>query len=340
MTTIAIVTCSIVAVIAIIIFLFALMSGALFKTELVKVPNLLGEYYYSGMSYADLSIKVEYSYNDYYANGVIFDQTPSGNEEVAKGTQLKLSVSMGSEPDVKYMENLRGQKEEDALSFLRAQGMLSLSYEEYNSDYEAGRVIRTDPEAGAPLTDGQTIKVYVSKGAFVEKSRVPNLVGMSLEDALEQLEAMGFTNHKVTYVESDENAGKVVEQSVEKFTEVDVTTLIELKVSQGPKESGAKPTAESSEETTAATTAETTQPTTQDPPAPVEVTRNVTISIAAQETDASVSLYSGNDMVAGPVAVKAGDTSCTVTLTASGTRQYEVYIDGVSSGYITVNFDE
>ena len=258
MTTIAIVSCSIVAVIAIVIFLIALMSGALFTTEMVKVPDLLGQMYYSGMAYEDLIIKAEHSYNDQYGKGIIFEQTPSGNIEVVKGTVIKVSVSMGAEPDVKYMENLRGQKEEDARSFLVGQGMNPLSFTEYNEEYEAGRVIRTDPEAGDPLTDGQTVKIYVSLGPKIETAKMPSLVGMNLRDALEQLDALKLTNYRYEYVDSDREEDEVVSQSVNKFTEVDITTEIVLKVSRGP------------EETTQETTKETTAPTTEPEKNPTE----------------------------------------------------------------------
>ena len=278
MTTIAIVSCSIVAVIAIAIFLIALMSGALFRTEMVVVPDLLGDMYYSGMTYDDLIIKAEHSYNEQYANGIIFEQTPAGNIEVVKGTVIKVSVSMGAEPDVKYMETLRGQKEEDARSFLIGQGMNPLSFAEYNDEYEEGRVIRTDPEAGQPLSDGQTVKIYVSKGPLVKTAKMPLLVGMNLRDALEQLDELGLTNYSFDYVDSDREKDEVIGQSVTKFTEVDITTAIVLTVSKGPEETTretaeptTKPTeptestAPSEEETTEPPSEETTEPPTDDP---------------------------------------------------------------------------
>jgi beta-lactam-binding protein with PASTA domain len=174
---------------------------------------------------------------------------------VVKGTVIKVSVSMGPEPDIKYMETLRGQKEEDARSFLIGQGMNPLSFSEYNDEYEEGRVIRTDPEAGQPLSDGQTVKIYVSKGPMVEMAKMPSLVGMSLRDALEQLDALGLTNYRFEYVDSEREKDEVINQSVTKFADVDVKTEIVLTVSKGPEET----TRETTEPTTKPT--ETTEPT-------------------------------------------------------------------------------
>ena len=347
MTTIAIVTCSLVAVIAIIIFLIALMSGALFKTELVTVPDLLGDMYYSGMSYDDLIIKAEHSYNDNYASGIIFYQTPSGGDEVAKGTVVKVSVSMGAEPDVKYMENLKGQKDEDARSFLIGQGMNPLSYTEYNDEFEAGRVIRTDPEAGTPLTDGQTVKIFVSSGPLVVTAKMPNLVGMDLKDALEQLEALGLNNYRCEYVKSDVDADEVISQSVKKYTEVDVTTEIVLKISKGPEETteestkATEETTEPTEETTQATEESTqaTEESTEDTTAAQENSKSVNISLPSSDSACTVSLYCDGQLAAGPFAVDAGVTSYAVTLSGSGSKTYEIRIDGVTYGYIDVVFN-
>ncbi len=58
--------------------------------------------------------------------------------------------------------------------------------EEYSDDVEEGKVIRTDPEAGAELEKGATLTVYISKGQKQkddnEKRSVPGLLGMT-EDA-------------------------------------------------------------------------------------------------------------------------------------------------------------
>ena len=351
MTTIAIVSCSLVAVIAIIVFLVALMSGALFRTEMVTVPNLKGEMYYSGMAYDDLLIKVEHMYNSQYASGMIFEQTPSGGDEVVKGTVVKISVSMGEEPDIKYMESLIGHKEADARSFLVGQGMNPLSYTEFNDEYEEGRVIRTEPDAGTPLVEGQTVKIYVSAGPMIKTAQMPSLVGMDLANAIEQLEALGLTNYKAEYVDSDKDKDEVISQSVTKFTEVDVTTLIVLKVSKGPEETTEETTEATTEPTTEATTEPTTEPPTEEETegttepstedtADVQVTKSVSVSLPAHDAVCYVSLYYNNELVAGPFEVSPEDTSCWVTMTGSGKQTFEIRIDDITYGYIDVDFNE
>lgn len=177
MTTVAIVSCSAIAIIAIIIFLVALMTGELFKTELVTVPNFLGQIYYSGMSYDDLIIKAEHSYNSEYAKGVIFAQNPSGGTELVKGAQIKVSVSLGEEPEVKRMEDLRGLKQEDAISWLKGQGMNPLSLYRVQRRLRRGRdhphraVVRRSPDRWA---DGKALcqlRTACENGADAESDR-------------------------------------------------------------------------------------------------------------------------------------------------------------------------
>lgn len=345
MTTIAIVSCSIVAIAAIIIFLVALMSGQFFKTELVRVPYLLGDMYYSGMSVDDLVIKAEHSYNSDYAKGIIFAQNPSGGTEVVKGAEIKISVSLGEEPQVKWMEDLRGLKQEDAISWLNGQGMNPLPYTEFSDVYEEGMVIRTEPAYGEALTDGQTVKVFVSSGPIVKTAQMPNVVGSDIEEAIERLEKQGFkrTNIYYDYVESDAPRGEVLKQNIAKYTEADVTSRIELNVSKGSAETTEEETtAETTEEITSETTEQTTSETTEEttattlPPettAPqqeqTEKTLTHTFSIPSREDAYTLTLYQSGQIIREATQILPGTSTFSVELTGTGTQTYEIWIDGV-----------
>ena len=317
MTTVAIVACSAVAVIAIGVFLVALMSGALFRSEMVEVPDLLGDTYYSGMTIDGLIIKAEHTYNEDHPKGTIFDQNPAAGSQVAKGAVIKVTVSMGVEPEIKHMEDLVGQTQDDAKSFLDAQGMNPLVHEEFSDDHAAGTVIRTDPVEGTELTDGQTVHIYVSKGPMIEKARVPNVVGQDEESAIDELYEAGFKNVTVKYVKSDEDEGEVISQSVAWNTEIDVTTHIVLKVSEGP------------EETTEPTTEEPTEePTEEDPTEPEEVTKVVAIPLPNKEEAYVLSMFYEGSEVRESTQIMPGTTSINVELTGTGTQYYDLYING------------
>ncbi len=234
-TTMAIVSCSVVAVIAIIVWLVALTSGALFNQskEMVEVPNLVGEIYAPIME----GFTVEYgkpSYSTTAPANTIINQDPIAGAKVQKGTTITVNVSLGLAPEVKTMTNLAGQTLEDAMSFLRTQGMNPLAKEEYDDVVEEGKVVRTDPEVGAELTDGQTVYVYYSVGPVIKTAAMPNLIGQNYATAYSLLTQLGFNNISSEYVESDEPKDEVVEQPYTKDTKVDITEKIVLKISKGP----------------------------------------------------------------------------------------------------------
>ena len=235
---IAVVSCSVVAIIAIVVFLAAIFNGFILNEDKgrVEVPYLTGSMYSEDFDsrYPNFTIRLRpQQYDDFYVAGQIMHQEPAGGLMVAKGTELYLTISMGKEPNVKLMEDLVGITQDRATSFLMGQGLKPLVREEASDDYPAGYVVRTDPAAGAELSDGQTVRLYVSTGPSTVTGKMPNLLGATKERALENLEQWGFQNVTITGVYSSEEKGRVVSQSEAAGTILDVNTHITLEVSEG-----------------------------------------------------------------------------------------------------------
>ena len=235
---IAVVSCSVVAIIAIVVFLAAIFNGFILNEDKgrVEVPYLTGSMYSEDFDsrYPNFTIRLRpQQYDDFYVAGQIMHQEPAGGLMVAKGTELYLTISMGKEPNVKLMEDLVGITQDRATSFLMGQGLKPLVREEASDDYPAGYVVRTDPVAGAELSDGQTVRLFVSTGPSTVTGKMPNLLGATKERALENLEQWGFQNVTITGVYSSEEKGRVVFQSEAAGTILDVNTRITLEVSEG-----------------------------------------------------------------------------------------------------------
>ncbi len=235
---IAVVSCSVVAIIAIVVFLAAIFNGFILNEDKgrVEVPYLTGSMYNEDFDsrYPNFTIRLRpQQYDDFYVAGQIMHQEPAGGLMVAKGTELYLTISMGKEPNVKLMEDLVGITQDRATSFLMGQGLKPLVREEASDDYPAGYVVRTDPVAGAELSDGQTVRLFVSTGPSTVTGKMPNLLGATKERALENLEQWGFQNVTITGVYSSEEKGRVVSQSEAAGTTLDVNTHITLEVSEG-----------------------------------------------------------------------------------------------------------
>ena len=236
-TTIAIVVCSLVAVAAIIVFLIALFSGALFNhsVDLVQVPALEGEIYRELGYYEDFTIVTgQPEYNDEVEKGRIIRQEPTPGSRVEKGARITVILSLGKESETITMEELRGQNIEVALSFLQAQGLNPLPFEEFSDEYAKGEVIRTNPAAGTPLTEGQKVEVYYSAGPVIVKEKMPDVVGLNYATAMKRLDDLGFKNVRVERKESEEPKDTVIAQSIPRYTQTDTTEEIVLTISKGP----------------------------------------------------------------------------------------------------------
>ena len=330
--TTAVVICSGVAVIAILVFLMALFNGALLnqEKELVEVPYLEGEMYGEGFAarYNDFTIRLQpKEYSAAYDAGQIIRQEPSGGSRVQKGSDLWLTVSMGEEPPAKNLDNFVGINVEEARNVLENLGYTVLTRSEPSFIYEPGLITRTDPVEGTELTPGQTIYFYVSTGPSVVEAKMPNVVGMEGSRAKELLTQLGFNTVKMEYVESQKARDEVIYQSVESNTEVDVNTEITLLLSEGPPETTAPP------ETQPLETTVSTEP------QPNAITVRVGIVVPVREEDYAldICLHDTKDVVTTKL-VAAGSSNTTVMLTGSGAVEYDLYIDGVFENTIKVEF--
>ena len=333
---IAVVSCSVVAIIAIVVFLAAIFNGFILNEDKgrVEVPYLTGSMYNEDFDsrYPNFTIRLRpQQYDDFYVAGQIMHQEPAGGLMVAKGTELYLTISMGKEPNVKLMEDLVGITQDRATSFLMGQGLKPLVREEASDDYPAGYVVRTDPVAGAELSDGQTVRLFVSTGPSTVTGKMPNLLGATKERALENLEQWGFQNVTVTGVYSSEEKGRVVSQSEAAGTVLDVNTHITLEVSEGQEfETAVMPDVMKLDSTTAIqalksrgfTTIETYE-VKSDQPAGVVVHQSETAgSVVALSKEILLGVSNGADY-------KSDSSTAPTQAAASGTPQAETVIFNV-----------
>ena len=337
--TIAVIACSAVAVIAIVIFLIALFNGSIFNknTATVTVPLLKGENYETLRDYEGFTIEVlEYRYSDTVESGYIISQTPEAKTEVVEGAVIKIIVSLGEEPDVKYMEDVVGQDFNNAAIYLVSQGLQVDPYEEYSDTVEEGKVIRTNPAAGAELKEGEIIKVYYSLGAEPKMVAFPNVVGLNYTTAYNQLLSLEFKNVTYEYAESEEEKDQVIDQPYSRGTKVDVTEQIVLIISKGPAPTTEATTEATTEPTTAPTTEATTEATTEPV---VEVTKTVTIDLPTDHTDNYVlGLFQNGKAVIEEMEVQGGTANLAVALTGTGVQYYDVYINNTYYKTIKVDF--
>ena len=126
--------------------------------------------------------------------GRVISQSPSADDFVDPGTVVDLVVSAGK-PEKAVPSVIRSSRSE-AVSILRGEGF-RWELIERESDEEKNEIIEQDPAPGTMVQEGSVVTLYYSDGP----EEVPNVVGMTEEDAIRAIESAKF---KVEVVESDD----------------------------------------------------------------------------------------------------------------------------------------
>jgi eukaryotic-like serine/threonine-protein kinase len=101
-------------------------------------------------------------------------------------------------------------------------------------DSTPGEILRTEPEAGVELAEGETLTVYVSLGNALRIVPTGELVGISLEDATAILEGNQLTVGAVTRAFDEEAPQGTVLEVVTIERELPTGSAVALRVSDGP----------------------------------------------------------------------------------------------------------
>ena len=157
--------------------------------------------------------EVKPGFSNDYPEGTIFDQNPDAGNAARKGSKIDLVVSKGPEPaqavTVPDLTNMTPTEAGNAL------GLVALKAQEgdtvFSDHIEAGRVAAQNPAPNATIKAGDTVTYNLSKGG--DQVDVPNVVGMSREEATTTLEQAGFAVQIATEENDEYAAGIVCAQS-------------------------------------------------------------------------------------------------------------------------------
>ena len=237
--TIAIITCSIVAVIAIVIFMVILLGngGITANANLVEVPALEGGTFDPELAIEGLSIVKDEVHDEKVPEGQIISQKPDAGEKVSKGTKLVLKVSLGPAPAEVTMDDLSQMPKDWVMTRLDSLDLeLNIKTEyEFHDTIPEDSVIRTMPGKDAPLTAGQTVTIYLSKGPEIKSGQMPNVLDMSEQKAIEVLDKQKFDLKYVTeqVFDSELKEGYVVKTEPASGEELKTGMTVKLYISKG-----------------------------------------------------------------------------------------------------------
>lgn len=236
----------IVALLAAIAYLGSgLLGGG--SDEMVPVPNFIGMNYTeeikNNSEYDSFTFRIieEQDTSGDYEDGEVMEQDPEADTEVKEGTRITLTIAevdngdTGDETMV-AVPSIIGKSYENAQSALRAAGLNVSRTEQSSETIAEGYVISCDPDVGTQVATGSTVNVVVSTGSANTNKTVPNLTGLTQDQAKAALEKVGLKLGSVTEEESSAQAGTVINQTVPYGTEVAAGTAVGITIAKSAEE--------------------------------------------------------------------------------------------------------
>ena len=158
-----------------------------------RTPNLIGQSLHDARdlarSYGFELQEGGAEYHPYHPFDHVIHQVPGPNINLAPGLAIMVTLSRGPQ-EVVVMENLIGLLGSDAYDMYRAMDRMDFGIwllQEYSDLVPIGHVITQDPPEGTSLVHGDSITLIVSLGPMGGFVAVPDIVGMTLEEALTAL---------------------------------------------------------------------------------------------------------------------------------------------------------
>jgi serine/threonine-protein kinase len=202
----------------------------------VKVPDLKG----LGRDDAEAKLKEvgltlnqsvqDVDTNDQDQVGKVVSQTPQADSEVQQGQSVSISIGKGKQQ--KQVPSVIGKSFSDANSTLTGLGF-TVKRVDQQSDQPKDQVIQQIPVGGS-VPVGSQITLTVSSGQPDNKIEMPQLVGMTPDDANAKLQSMGWNGQLREQSDRTSNKpeGTITKQSVPPGTQIDKDQNITVGVSE------------------------------------------------------------------------------------------------------------
>ncbi|WP_433314736.1 Stk1 family PASTA domain-containing Ser/Thr kinase [Micromonospora sp. CA-269861] len=233
---------SAVGVLAVIALVAALLWNMQADKDLKSVPTLTGktrDVAIAEIQKAGLSAQVgDPVLRSDCTEGTVVQQSPVPTTQVKQNGTVTIQLC-GGKPEVRVPPGLKGSKRESAIARLTE---AKLKYEIKTVDDEASQdeVLKVEPPEGESVPENTKVTLTVSNGKVRE---VPDVVGLSQEEATRVLRNAGFT---VVPQDGPEvpaaEAGKVTDQSPNGKEKKPSGTRVTIKVSQPEPEADPTPT--------------------------------------------------------------------------------------------------
>ena len=207
------------------------------NAEVVIVPDLSNKTETearAALNKLRLGVSVQKGSSDDVPEGQVYDQSPAAGVKTDVHAQVTIYISTGKETF--KLDDVTGMDYDQAQSQLENDGLnVSLEFE-YSDSVDKNEVIRTSPEAGSQVAEGDTVTIVASKGKETKYVTVPYVIGYDLDTAISMIKDAGLTYDGKSSDYSDSvSEGEVMNQSIGSGQSVEEGTSITLTVSLGSK---------------------------------------------------------------------------------------------------------
>ncbi|MDR0435359.1 MAG: Stk1 family PASTA domain-containing Ser/Thr kinase [Propionibacteriaceae bacterium] len=253
--------------IGLLLALFAALGVVLFKiwgstSDMVTVPTLIG-YNEAGaksvVSNEKLTPEVVHVSGDAETKGLVIDQDPKGGVQVQIGATVKIVINDG--PDAMTIpDTLMGMTLAQAKRELTTLGFTAVTSQDAEMgteplNYMEGQVTGTQPAVGTTVKLTDPIIIFTATG----KSMMPNLIGMTEEEARDAATEAGFLRVYPVTEESDEKPGTVIKQIPQPLLPAMRTDYVTITIAI-PRPATPDPPPTTEPPTSPPTTGQTTEP--------------------------------------------------------------------------------
>ncbi len=217
-------------IIGVIITNFVIMPSVVHLGEEVTVPNIcnlpLDDALEELRKHNLDGVIAERRYDHIIDEGHVIVQNPLPGEQVKIGRIINLSISLGAETvKIPYLIGLDLEK---GKMIIRNLGLVIESVDSAFSDsIPLGKIMKTVPEVESEVKKGDALRIVVSRGSIL---RMPDLLGLNLNEARGVLKNMGLTLGEIRVVEASGTKGNIIIQHPEPEQVVSIGDTVNVMV--------------------------------------------------------------------------------------------------------------
>ena len=223
---------------SILIFLFfekIAMPFYIRKGNSIRLVNVRGKILDRGINDLKISGFNGVVFDTVYTSNIepqtIIDQYPPSGQKVKKGRTIRLKIARPEK--MIDVPSLVGQSKRSAEIKIQQLGLkIDTIYVEYNPDYPKGTVAWQFPKSGDQIRKGFGLQITISEGLPPDFYQVPQLFGLSLNNAKRKLDNSRLKLGKVTYQQNEDLVPyTVLDQSISPGTVLSKSSQINIIVS-------------------------------------------------------------------------------------------------------------